>query len=61
MDLDLDSESSFNHLVKIISNKDTKRNQDIHSQERNTIKSPKINFLSAKIIKFVRKFINFRF
>ena len=52
--MNLDSESSFNHLVKIISNKDTNRNQEILKQERNPTSVPKINYLSAKLIKFVK-------
>ena len=51
--MSFDSESSMNYQK--ISNKEKKRNEDTHKQDIDQIKSPKINYLSAKFIKFVRK------
>jgi hypothetical protein len=69
--MSLDLESSFNHLVKIITNKVKKVNKDnfnLNENENenlnqnqnengdiNKIHNPKINYILAKFIKFVGK------
>lgn len=51
--MNLGSASSFNHLYKIITNKERVKEQENERQENNKIEKPKINYFSAKLIKFV--------
>lgn len=51
--MNLGSASSFNHLYKIISNKERQKEQENEKVESNKIEKPKINYFSAKLIKYV--------
>jgi hypothetical protein len=54
--MNLGSNSSFNHLYKIITNKERSKDQENEIQEYNRVEKPKINYISAKLIKFVMIF-----
>jgi hypothetical protein len=51
--MNLGSTSSFNHLYKIINSKERQKEQDNEKTENNKIERPKMNYFSAKLIKFV--------
>lgn len=51
--MNLGSESSFNHLYKILNNKDRYKDQQLDKIHHTQSHKPKINFLYAKLIKFV--------
>jgi len=53
--MNLGSTSSFNHLYKIINNKERQKEQEDEKIENNKIEKPKLNYFSAKLIKFVIK------
>lgn len=51
--MNLGSASSFNHLYKIINNKERHKDQENEKIESNKIEKPKMNYFSAKLFKFV--------
>lgn len=53
--MNLGSASSFNHLYKIISNKERQKEHENEKVESNKIEKPKMNYFSAKLIKFVNE------
>ena len=57
--MNLGSASSFNHLYKIINNKERFKEQENERLDNNKLEKPKINYFSAKLIKFVNKLFLF--
>jgi len=53
--MNLGSASSFNHLYKIINSKERTKEQEYEKSNNNKTENPKINYFSAKLIKFVNK------
>lgn len=51
--MNLGSTSSFNHLYKIINNKERQKEQENEKGINNKIDGPKMSYFSAKLIKFV--------
>jgi len=53
--MNLGSASSFNHLYRIISNKERQKELENEKDECNKEEKPKMNYFSAKLIKYVKK------
>lgn len=53
--MNLGSASSFNHLYKIISNKERQKEQENEKVESNKVEKPRMNYFSAKLIKYVMR------